>query len=135
MATRILALLVVALIVANAADEPTITVRGPTIVAFFEPLTDAELAKDPDSNEALSDFQLYAAESRKAVKRTGIAFEEIYARAFTIRLGDQKTTFRPSIPVGYYFVAPARKPRVVYGVRTSDDLLAISKAYFGKTSK
>jgi hypothetical protein len=39
---------------ARAADpQPTITVHSATIVAFFEPLTEAELKTDPQAGEAL----------------------------------------------------------------------------------
>ena len=63
---------------AAAADtQPTIIVRGPTIVAFLGPVTEAELKADPGTNEALSDFQVYAGGARKAFLNTGIDFHEI----------------------------------------------------------
>jgi hypothetical protein len=36
-----------------AERQPIVVVRGPTIVAFFEPVPQAKLDKDPDTNEAL----------------------------------------------------------------------------------
>jgi hypothetical protein len=121
----------------TAADpQPTITVRGPTIVPFFERVTAAELKADPDTNEALSDFQVYAERARKAFQRTGIEFREIYARSFKIRIRARTTTFRPGkITVGYYFVAPGKKPRIEYGVNADDGLVDIAKEYFGKVGK
>lgn len=123
---------------AATAAEPqtTITVKGPTIVAFFEPVTEAELQANPDINEVLADFQLYAGGARKAFQNTGIDFHEIYARSFKIRIGTRTTTFRPGkITVGYYFVAPGKKPRIEYGVNTDSGLLEISKEYFGQAGK
>jgi hypothetical protein len=119
---------------ATAADaQPTITVRGPTIVAFFEPVSEAGLKADPDTNEALSDFKVYAAGARKAFLNSGIDFREVYARSFKIRIGARTTIFRPGkITVGYYFVAPGKDPRVEYGVNTDDRLLDIATWYFGK---
>jgi len=123
--------------VATAADpQPTIIVRGPTIVAFFDPVTEAELKADPGANEALSDFQFYAGGARKAFQNTGIDFHEIYARSFKIRIGTRTTSFRPGkITVGYYFVAPGKKPRVEYGVNTDVGLVDTAKEYFGKIGK
>ena len=120
---------------ATAADpQPTITVRGPTIVAFFEPVTEAELKADPDSNEALADFQFYAGGAAKTLKNTGIEFHVIYARSFKIRIGTRTAIFRPGkITVGYYFVAPGKKPRVEYGVDNS--LVETAEDYFGKFRK
>jgi hypothetical protein len=124
------------LVAVGADEQPAIVVRGPTIVAFFEPATDAKLAEDANTNEALSDFQLYAAQARVAFRHSGIDFQEISAKSFKIRVGARTTTFHAGkITVGYYFVAPGKKPRVEYGVRTDRDLLEISKAYFGKAVK
>ena len=131
------AIVFVGVLAATAADpQPTITVRGPTIVAFFEPVTEAQLQTDPDTNEALTDFQFYADGAHKAFLSTGIDFYVIYARSFKIRIGTRMTTFRPGkITVGYYFVAPGRKPRVEYGVNGDSELLGIAKEYFGNLSK
>jgi hypothetical protein len=122
---------------ARAEDpQPIIPVRGPTTVAFFEPVTEAELKADPDTNEALSDFQVYAAGAREGFQDTGIEFHEIYARSFRIRIGNRTTTFRAGKDaVGYYFVALGKKPRIEYGVNTGERLVNIAKEYFGKVSK
>jgi len=116
-----------------AAGTPeTIVVRGPTIIAFFAPVTAAELDKDPDTNEALADFQVYAARSRKRFQGSGIDFREIYALSFNIKRGGSTTTFRSGKSgVGYYFVTSNGKPHVEYGVRTDDDLVRIAREHFG----
>jgi len=128
------AILLLGVFVAAAADaQPTITLRGPTIIAFFEPVSPADLKADPDLNESLSDFQFYASSVRNAFRNVGFDFHEIYVKSFRIRDGTRTTTFRPGkITVGYYFVAPSKKPRVEYGVMTETDLLAIAKQYFSK---
>jgi hypothetical protein len=69
---RIVALSVSALLYLPFGATPQkkpIIVNGPTVVAFFPSVTDAELSKAPDTNEALADFQLYATVSR-AVEST-----------------------------------------------------------------
>jgi hypothetical protein len=120
----------------SAQKSPTFDVHRPTILAFFPPVTDAELAKNPDTNTVLDDFQFYAASVREPLKQRGIEFRQVYAHSFTIRMGKAATTFKPTkVELGYYFVAPGRKPRIEYGVMTDDDLLRVADEYFGPAKK
>jgi hypothetical protein len=130
-----IALCVVTYPVAGKVDkQPIVIVQGPTIVAFFKPVPPARLKADPDANEALSDFQLYAKNVRGPLEKAGIEFHELYADSFRLRVENELITFRPDkMGVGYYLVAPARKPRIEYGVMTDSDLLQLAKEYFGIT--
>ncbi len=122
--------------VATAEKQPLVVVRGPTVVAFFEPVTPAELEKAPDTNEALADFQFYATHVREPLRKAGIAFHELYAHSFRLRVGKRLTTFQPvNVNVGYYLIAPGKKPRVEYGVMTDGDLLQVANEYFGTSAK
>ncbi len=117
-------------------NHPLLVVRGPTVVAFFPPVTDAELQKDPDTNESLSDFQFYSAKLREPLRKLGIDFHELYARSFELRIGKKLKTFRPvKVEVGYYLIAPGRKPRIEYGVMADVGLLEVAKEYFGTSNK
>ena len=119
-----------------ASTYAVIAVHGPTIVAFFPPVTRTELQKDPDTNETLADFRLYATRVREPLKKSGIEFYELYAHSFRIRVGKAITTFRPpKEQVGYYLVAPGKKPRIEYGVISDLDLLDIAHEYFGASAK
>jgi hypothetical protein len=117
---------------AEAAEKPpNVVVAGPTIVAFF-PTTKAEGRKDADANEALADFQFYAAKVREPLKKVGIEFQEVYAQSFRVRIGQGTTLFRPANGnVGYYLIVPGKKPRIEYGVLTNNDLLQVANEYFG----
>ena len=116
----------------SAEKQPLIAVRGPTVVAFFEPVPQAQLDKDPDASEALADFQLYASNAREPFRKAGIEFHEVHAHSFQLREGKRLTTFRPAeAKVGYYLVAPGTKPRIEYGVMTDADLLQLAHEYFG----
>lgn len=120
----------------ESAKQPVIDIRGPTVIAFFPPVTQAELEKDPDTNEALADFQVYARKVREPLRKAGIAFHELYAHSFRIRMGMKLTTFRPGkIEVGYYLVAPGKEARVEHGVLTDVDILEVANEYFGGTPK
>lgn len=114
------------------SQAPSFRIQRPTIIAFFPPVSDKDLDDDPDTDEALSDFQYYADEVRGPLKKAGIDFEETYTRAFTVHVGDKTNVFRAGkIEVGYYFIAPGKKPRVEYGVMTDDDILSDAHEYFG----
>lgn len=119
----------------SAAEKaPLVVVGGRTIVAFFPPVSDAELQKDADTNEALADFQLYATRVREALKKAGVDFHELYTQSFRVRVGESVTTFRPvTVDVGYYFIVPGKEPRIEYGVMTDADLLQLANEYFGAT--
>ena len=119
-----------------APKEKLVVVNGPTVVAFFPPVTGAELAKDPDTNESLVDFQLYATRVREKLNNAGIEFQVIYASSFAVRCGAKTTTFRPKkTTVGYYFIAPGKSPRVEYGVMTDVDILRVAAEHFQLASK
>ena len=119
---------------AEATEKhPLFVVTGRTIVAFFSPVTDAQLQKDPDANEALADFQLYASRVREPLKKAGIDFHVVYAHSFQVRVGEAVTAFRSAkTDVGYYLVVPGKKPHVEYGVMTDTDLLHVADEYFGQ---
>jgi hypothetical protein len=115
-----------------AEKQPLVVVSGPTVVAFFKPVPPGQLNKDPDTNEAFADFQLYARSVRVPLRKEGIEFHELYAHSFQLRTGNKLTTFRPvKVDVGYYLVAPGKKPRIEYGVMTDTDLLQVANQYFG----
>jgi hypothetical protein len=119
---------------AAAEKQPVVVVRGPTVVAFFEPVSQVKLEKDPDGNEALADFQFYAARVREPLRKAGIDFHELYAHSFRLRAGNRLTTFRPvKMDVGYYLVKPGKKPLIKYGVMTDVDLFHVANEYFGFT--
>jgi len=116
----------------SAEKQAIIVVKGPTIVAFSPPVTDQQIEKDPGTNEALSDFQFYASEVREPLRKAAVDFQELYVNWFKVRIGSKVTIFRPGkVDVGYYFVAPGKKPRIEYGVMTNLDLFRVAHEYFG----
>jgi hypothetical protein len=112
----------------------TYVVERPTILAFFPPVTEADLAKDEGTNEALGDFQFYAMQAGPKLKKAGIDFEVVSAVKFKIKSGKVFRTFSSGkIGIGYYFVMPGKKPLVRYGVMTDDEILEVGGKYFGVT--
>jgi hypothetical protein len=116
----------------GAKPEPVFVIHGPTIVAFFAPVTRQELDSDPDTNEALSDFQFYYGQAREPLRKAGIDFPDTNSLSFRIRIGKKLQRYRMSkIGVGYFFIAPGKEPHIVYGVMTDEDLLDAARKYFG----
>ena len=117
----------------SAQKVLTVVVCGPMVVAFFAPLTKAELNED-GSNESLADFQFYTRQVRLPLSMEGIDFSEVYAQSFRVHIGARTNMFR-AVDVGYYFIAPGKKPHVEYGVMTDTNLLEVAKKYFVITPK
>ncbi len=113
-------------------NSPVYVLRRSTVLAFF---VGADHAREIDANgnETLSDFQIYTYQAKAPLKKMGIDLLDTIAPAFRIRFGakDKDTMLRPAQSVGFYFLAPGREPRVEYGVRTDDQLVAIAREYFG----
>lgn len=116
----------------SPSPTPSFEIQKPTIVAFFPPVTEAELEANPDTNEVLSDFQFYACAVIGPLQRSGIDFEVATARAFEIHIRGKVHLFQTGkIGVGYYFLAPRKKAHVEYGVMTDADIFAAAEKYFG----
>lgn len=111
--------------------QEVIVVDRPTVVAFFPPVNDAELTKNPDMNETLSDFQNYTRVTRERLEPLGIQFKEIYSTSFVLQVhGKTKRIRTKKAQVGYYFVAPDKSPRILEGVVAQDVILRIASDYF-----
>ena len=111
-----------------------ISIQRPTVTAFYPPVSKGDEA-NADANEALSDFQFYAGRVKEPLKKLGIDFQELYVHSLRIRLGQRIIAFLPKSDVGYYFIAPGRKPHIEYGVMTDADLILVAKRYFGLDSR
>lgn len=119
---------------ASAGEKQArIVVTHPTIIAFFG--HDPSLTED-DANEVLSDFQLYAQRAHDPLTQRGIELRVVDASEFNVVVGKTVTAFKAAkVQVGYYLIAPGRKPRVEYGVTTDTDLLQLADEYFGANRK
>jgi hypothetical protein len=120
----------------NPHHSQVVAINGPTVVAFFSPDHSASARSKADGDEAFSDFQLYAEQARKLLAERGIDFERIYAGSFRLKSGNSLTTFDVRrYGVGYYLIAPGKKPQILRGVMTDSDLLAEAGKYFSLVKK
>ena len=115
----------------SPSQIPTIEIQRDTVIAFYNPAP-KNVEPDADSDESLSDFQLYAGSVRQPLGKLGIDLKVLYVRSFRLQFGGRNTEFRPrSDTAGYYLIAPGKKPLIEYGVMTDADLLLVAKRYFG----
>lgn len=116
----------------SAKPRPTLVIHGPTVVAFFAPITEKELENNSDENEALGDFQFYNSNAKSTLHNAGIEFLEADYVSFRIRIGKTVRTYRTDkMGVGYIFISPGKAPRIESGVMTDEDLLQVARKYFG----
>lgn len=114
-----------------AEKTPVINASGPTLIAFFAPVTQEEVDKNDETSEALSDFQWHLREVKQKLQKAGISVHEIYTRKFEVVTGNKKKVFKPGkIDVGYYFVKPGKSPKVEYGVMSNIDIIEVAGEYF-----
>jgi hypothetical protein len=136
---KLLAIAVVTILMAaasramGAGAHPAFRILRPTVVAFFPPVTESQLDDDPDTDDSLSDFQYYAQEVRGPLRKAGVDFHVVYTRSFSVIVKGKAIEFRAARKdgVGYYFIAPAKRAHVEYGVMTDEDLLDEAHDYFG----
>lgn len=115
----------------GSPPPPPIVVTGPTLVAFFAG-SDDKPTRNPDDGQALADFQLSVQHARAALRSRGVAFVVLYTHSFELRIAEKVTTIEcDKIGVGYYLIAPGKKPLLASGVMTDADLLQQADKYFG----
>lgn len=118
---------------ALAKQPETFKVTGPTIIAFFPRVSQAEINREGGVIEASDDFQFYLSTVKQPLKAAQISLRESYSHAFQVFVDGRLSTFKVGKEgVGYYLVAPGKRPRIEKGVMTDVDLLEIASKYFGK---
>ena len=120
----------------TAKPIPVFAIHGPTIVAFYPHYSkeeQEEIEKGEGDAAVMEDFSFYAAEVNKRLKDAGIDFLTEETRSFKVRVGTRVYFFPGGkVNIGYYFIAPGKKPHVEYGVMTDTGLLEVARKYFGK---
>ena len=127
----LLATAVVALAASGSPPSRLVEVTGPTLVAFAPPITEKQLDADPNLGDVLDDFQVFLARARPKLEQAGVRVIVLTTRSFRVRSANKTSTYRPGrVDIGYYFVRPGRKPRIVLGVADDEELLNTAKQYF-----
>jgi hypothetical protein len=117
-------------------DLNFVIIAKPTILAFFEPASQTSSKNDSaDSNEAFADFEFYGRQAFAPLEKMGVDYREILASGFVVKVGGATTNFRSAKGVGYYFIAPGKKPRIQYGVMTDVGIVEAAHNYFAINQK
>jgi len=113
-------------------DSAWIDVRGLTLIGFYPIRTNEELERDEDLATVLDDFSYYL----------GTAMDSLTAAGVTVHMHGGDTTWvrtdssrwrwirtPDSADVGYVFFDEHRRTAVLYGVRTTDELIESAKEF------
>ena len=125
-------------VLAVAGDAfPAVQLTGPTIVAFFPPVTQKHVNADLNLGETLGDFQAHLRRAKRRLEASGIKVHELYTRQFQVETVGSARAFRPGKSgIGYYFIRPGAKPRIEYEVMSDVDILDVAAQYSGsRTSR
>lgn len=103
-------------------------IAAPTLVAFFDT---TGVTEGTDEAEALADFTLYLGEIRERFEGAPLVIELCEGDRFAVTVEGKRARFRAGrVKVGYYLVRPGKKPHVVHGVHTDDDLEEVLRGFF-----
>ncbi|HEX6751789.1 MAG TPA: hypothetical protein VF092_31130 [Longimicrobium sp.] len=116
---------------AQAADTASVPVRGPTVVACFHPVTQAQVDADPDLGTVLDDWQWHWSSAARSLRAHGVAAEARMADWVKLAIAGRLRLVRcPG--VGYVLAAPGRGPKVLRDVMTDSDLVDAAARFFGR---
>lgn len=118
--------------VRGAESSAAVFVRGPTLIAFFPRMSQAQVDSSADLSETLGDFSYHLSTALDSLRALGITVEQRPVDAIDIIEAHERRRFVPandSSDVGYVFVAPGRHDRTFYGVMTNSDLLAKAREF------
>lgn len=110
--------------------EPAISVKGATIVAFFN-VTQKEVDEDEALAEGLSDFQFHTLRAEKQLKQFNVSLHWRYGDSFTVTIdGETISVHIEKGKRGYYYFAPSKRPNVIYGIGADVDIVQTAEEYF-----
>ena len=107
-------------------DSVVVRVHGPTLISFYPTVTQAQIDSSEDLATVLDDFSYHLSTAQDSLRAMG--FTIVDHPPGTIRIvdasGSRDVVLAPdSADVGFVFVAPDRRDRVMYGVMTSSELI------------
>jgi hypothetical protein len=94
----------------------TVTVVKPLVLAFFPPVTQAQVDSDESLSEALSHVEFAMDDARHCLPRDSVDVDIAFATTLVVIDGPRTSTLvlEPrSFPLGAYILFPAQPPRLV----------------------
>jgi hypothetical protein len=107
---------------------------GPALIAFY-PLGMAGEEPSEDLSTALDDFSQHLSAAKPSLRALGFHVETQAVDSTRIvqdTLGFAFQLPRDSADIGYYFAAPGGPPMIVYGVRTSAEIVQKARDFMSR---
>lgn len=111
----------------TALDSAWIRVAGPTLIAFHPSATNAQLEADAALAATLDDLAYHIGTAIPELERLGMAVH--YVAGDTVRIRPDSVTWvraADSLNVGFLLARPGHPARVIYGVRTSSEVIRLA---------
>ena len=121
---------------APVPDSMVVHVRGPTLVTFYPTVTQAQVDSNEDLATVLDDFSFHSSAARDSLLALGFTIVDHppgIIRVIDGAVARDIALARDSAEVGFVFVAPGRRDRVLYGVTTSTDLIDAGHKFLAPT--
>lgn len=122
----------------RAADSAAVHVHGPTLIAFFPTVTQAQVDSSDDLATVLDDFTFHLGSANDSLTKLGFVVIDRPHGTFLIVDGAGSRQITPALDsadVGYVFIAPGRRDHLAYGVMASLDLVEAARTFLaGKSS-
>ena len=119
-------------------DSTAVVLNGPTIIAFFPAVTQAQVDSSEELSTVLDDFDYHLASARLSLRSLGFQVVERPRGSIRLLNGTSSREVSPasdSADVGYVFAAPGRPALISYGVMTDSDLIDAARAFLGLQSR
>jgi hypothetical protein len=122
---------------APVPDSMAVHVRGPTLIAFYPTVTQAQVDSNEDLATVLDDFSVHLSAGRDSLLALGFTIVDHPPGMIRVIEGAvaRDIALAPdSADVGFVFVAPGRRDRVLYGVTTGADLIDAGHKFLARVT-
>lgn len=113
-------------------DSVLVEVAGPTLVAFNPVVSNDSLERDEDLAAALDDLAYHVAGAMDSLGAVGFRFAYRGGDTVWLRTGARRDAVirnPDSASIGYVLADTAGRRVLLYGVHTSDRLIALARAF------
>jgi hypothetical protein len=118
--------------VQDTADSMMVAIDGPTLIAFYPAVTQAQVDSSEELATVFDDFSYHLSSASDSLRALGITIKSRPIGEIRFVEAGQRRQFLPardSAEFGYLLVAPGRAQRVFYSVMSNSDLVQAAHEY------
>jgi hypothetical protein len=107
-------------------DSSQVAVDGPTLIAFYPAVTQAQVDSSEELATVFDDFSYHLSSAADSLRALGLTVKERPLGEIRVVEAGRQWQFLPakdSAEFGYLFLAPGRTQRVYYSVMSNTDLV------------